>query len=335
MLYIVIAFLWASIWLYLLLGGADFGAGIIELVTNRENRTKTRYTMYRAIGPIWEANHMWLIIAIVILFVGFPKIYTTMSVFVHIPLTAMLLGIIARGTAFVFRNYDAVDDHMQKIYNRIFVYSSAITPFFLGIIAASTVSGQIDPGAGDFLSAYLYSWLNSFGLAVGLFTVCICGFLAAIYIIGEVDTVADRQHFIRISKRMIIAAFLSGGLVFAAAHYEGIPLVGWIFGHWVGSVAIASASISLLALWSFLNKNKTGLIRLLAGFQISMILLAATYVHFPNIILLKDGSVLSLMDDAGLDKTIEALAWALMIGSIFILPSLFYLIYSFERKKNS
>ncbi|QNL50925.1 cytochrome d ubiquinol oxidase subunit II [Olivibacter sp. SDN3] len=334
MLYVVIAFLWASIWLYLLLGGADFGAGVIELVTNRENRTKTRSTMYRAIGPIWEANHMWLIIAIVILFVGFPKIYTTMSVFVHIPLTAMLLGIIARGTAFVFRNYDAVDDHMQNIYNRIFVYSSAITPFFLGIIAASTVSGQIDPNAGDFLSAYLYSWLNSFGLSVGLFTVCICGFLAAIYIIGEVNTVADRQHFIRMSKRMIIAAFFSGGLVFAAAQYEGIPLVEWIFGQWVGSIAIALASISLLALWFSLDKNRPVLIRLLAGFQISMILLAATYVHFPNIVLLKDDTALSLLDDAGLDKTIEALAWALMIGSVFILPSLFYLIYSFERRKN-
>lgn len=64
--------------------------------------------MYQAIGPVWEANHMWLIIAIVILFVGFPHIYTTMSVYLHIPLAIMLIGIIARGTAFVFRHYDAV-----------------------------------------------------------------------------------------------------------------------------------------------------------------------------------------------------------------------------------
>src|SRR5688500_9395037 len=119
MLYVVIVYLWTAILLYLLLGGADFGAGIIEFFTSRRNRSRTRRTMYQAIGPVWEANHMWLIITIVILFVGFPKIYTTMSVYLHIPLTAMLLGIIARGTAFVFRNYDAVKDDLQKVYSRI------------------------------------------------------------------------------------------------------------------------------------------------------------------------------------------------------------------------
>lgn len=334
MLYIVIAFLWTSIWLYLLLGGADFGAGIIELVSKRENRNKTRHTMYRAIGPIWEANHMWLIIAIVILFVGFPKIYTTMSIFIHIPLTAMLLGIIARGTAFVFRNYDAVEDDMQKVYNRIFVYSSAVTPFFLGIIAASTVSRKIDLSATSFLPAYVYSWLNSFGITVGLFTVCICGFLAAIYIIGEVTSTADKQHFARVAKKMIIAAFITGGFVFIAAHYEHIPLVDWIFGHWIGNIAICAASISLIVLWFTLAKIRSIFLRLLAGFQVSMILLAATYIHFPNILLLEDGSALSLLRDIGSEKTISSLAWALMIGSLFILPALFYLLYSFEKRKD-
>src|SRR5476649_1317458 len=130
MLYIVIAFLFLAIILYFLLGGADFGAGIIELFTSENHKSRTRKTMYQAIGPIWEANHMWLIIAIVIMFVGFPEIYTTMSIHLHIQLVIMLLGIIARGTAFAFRNYDAVHDNMQKVYNKIFVYSSFITPLF-------------------------------------------------------------------------------------------------------------------------------------------------------------------------------------------------------------
>src|ERR1700734_1051124 len=125
MLYVVIAYLWASILLYLLLGGADFGAGILELFTSEKNRSITRRTMYKAIGPIWEANHMWLIIAIVILFVGFPLIYSNICTYLHIPLLIMLMGVTARGTAFSFRNYDAVkDDKMQDVYNYIFVYSS-------------------------------------------------------------------------------------------------------------------------------------------------------------------------------------------------------------------
>src|SRR5690606_36016395 len=153
-----------------LLGGADFGAGIVELITPARLKEKTRTITYETIGPIWEANHMWLIIAIVILFVGFPAIYTALSVHLHIPLLLMLLGIIGRGTAFIFRHYDAVKDDMQKVYNFIFAYSSFITPFFLGVIAAAMISGRINPEAVTFYDGYIRPWLNWFSAAVGLFT---------------------------------------------------------------------------------------------------------------------------------------------------------------------
>lgn len=332
MIYVVIIFLWTAILLYVLLGGADFGAGIIELFTSKGNRDKTRKTMYDAIGPIWEANHMWLIIAIVILFVGFPKIYTTISVYLHIPLVCMLLGIIARGTAFVFRNYDAVEDDMQKIYTPIFVYSSLITPFFLGIIAASSVSGQIDVQANDFLSAYVFSWLNWFSISVGVFTVSICGFLATIFIIGQTDNERDRQHFTRKARRTIFIVMFSGALVFLAAYSEQIPLFSYIFGDTPGVIAIIAASVSLFVMFYTLGKNQPILLRLLAGFQVTMILFAATYSHFPDIVLLKNGTNLSLLTHQGQAKTIDSLAYALLIGSIFILPALFYLIYSFHKK---
>ena len=335
MIYVVIVFLWTAILLYILLGGADFGAGIIELMTTRSNQSRTRRTMYKAIGPIWEANHMWLIIAIVILFVGFPKIYTTVSVYLHIPLVCMLLGIIARGTAFVFRNYDAVKDEMQNIYTPIFVYSSLITPFFLGIIAASAVSGRIDPAAADFLSAYVFSWLNWFSLAVGIFTVSICAFLATIFIIGQIETEADRKYFVRKAYRAIVAVMCSGALVFIAAYVDDVPLVHWIFGKAAGVIAIFAASMSLLVMLPALNRNKPILLRLLAGFQVTMILFAATYTHFPDIVLLKGAENLSLLKHQGHAKAISALAYALLIGSVFILPALVYLIYSFQSKKEA
>ncbi|MGZ8539002.1 MAG: cytochrome d ubiquinol oxidase subunit II [Chitinophagaceae bacterium] len=335
MLYVVIIYLWTAILLYLLMGGADFGAGIIELFTSKKNERLTRRTMYKAIGPIWEANHMWLIITIVILFVGFPVIYTTISVHLHIPLVVMLLGIIARGTAFTFRHYDAVVDDMQTIYNRIFTLSSFITPLFLGIIAGSTVSGKIDTQAKDFLSAYISSWLNFFSVAVGFFTVAICGFLAAIYLVGETDNKQYKLHFIKKAQHMSIAALLCGMLVFAAAYAEDIPLTHWIFGNAVGLTAISAAGLSLLLLWYLLSKGKTKIIRILAGFQVTMILVATTYIHYPNIVILKNGSYLSLVEHSGHSKTIAALAWALLTGSIFILPALFYLIYSFQKKNRS
>lgn len=332
MLYVVMIYLWAAILLYLLLGGADFGAGIIELFTSAKNKSRTRKTMYQAIGPIWEANHMWLIIAIVILFVGFPLIYTTMSVHLHIPLAVMLLGIIARGTAFAFRHYDAVIDDMQKIYNKIFVYSSFITPLFLGIIAGSAVAGRIDTSAGNFFDAYMSSWLNWFSIAVGLFTVTICGYLAAIFIIGETGNAEDKRRFIRKAKHMSIAAAAAGTLVFIAAYFEDIPLFEWVFGNTVGQIAITAALVSLVALWILLNKKNTRILRILAGFQVTMILLTVTVRHYPNIVILKNGKYLSLLEHAGQEEAIYWLGMALLVGSVFILPALYFLLYSFHKK---
>jgi cytochrome bd ubiquinol oxidase subunit II len=332
--YIVIAYLYLAILLYILLGGADFGAGIIEMFTSRQNIRRTRTTLYHAIGPIWEANHMWLIIVIVILFVGFPVIYSDLSVYLHIPLLVMLLGIIARGTAFVFRHYDAVQDEMQELYNKVFVWSSFITPFFLGVIAGSTISGHIDKEAQTFLDAYIFSWLNWFSLAVGLFTVVLCGFLASVYLIGEADDENDKQRFIQKAKHTNIIAVAAGLLVFVAALADEIPLVNWVFGEPIGLVAVIAATVSLVVMWKWINTKILLLPRILVAFQVTMILLAISYAHFPNFVILHGGENLSLHENIAPLKTIQALGLALLLGSVFILPALFYLYYSFRKKEN-
>jgi|SRR5579863_7991539 len=333
MVYIVIAYLWTAILLYLLLGGADFGAGIIELFTSDNNKVKTSVKMSRTIGPIWEANHMWLIIVIVILFTGFPEIYSSVSTFLHIPLLIMLMGIIARGTAFAFRHYDAVEDFMQVIYNKIFRYSSFITPFFLGIIAASAVSGTINPDAKGFADAYIFSWLHFFSVSVGLFTVCICGYLAAIFLIGETETPEERQRYIIKARSMNMAAVISGAFVFLAAAHDRVPLAKWLFENPVGIASITAAIVSLILQWILIRHGQKTIIRLLAGFQITMLLVATTFFHYPKIILFSGDRYLSLLEHHGDDKAIESLAIALLIGSLFILPALFYLIYSFQKKQ--
>ncbi len=330
--YIVIAYLFLSVLLYIVLGGADFGAGILELFTSSKNRSRTRKTLYHAIGPIWEANHMWLIIAVVILFVGFPVIYTEMSIYLHIPLLIMLVGIIARGTAFVFRHYDAVRDDMQKIYNRVYILSSLVTPLFLGIIAGSVISGHINPKANTFIEAYVYSWLNLFSIGVGFFVVALCGFLASVYLIGESLSEEDKQRFITKAKWMNIAAVVCGALVFIAAEIDEIPLLARIFYNPIGLGAVIAASVSLIILWYLIIKGKSLILRPLAAFQVTMILLAIGYAHFPDFIIIQGGKNLSLFENEAPYKTLSALAWALLIGSVFILPALFYLYYSFQKR---
>ncbi|TSD67940.1 cytochrome d ubiquinol oxidase subunit II [Inquilinus sp. KBS0705] len=332
MIYVVIAFLWVSLLIYVLMGGADFGAGILELFTPEVKKADVRKAAHHAIGPIWEANHMWLIIAIVILFVGFPQIYTIASVYLHIPLVIMLLGIIARGTAFTFRNYDAVKDSMQKLYNKVYVYSSFVTPLFLGIISATAVSGRINTGGNSFLDTYIFDWLNWFTFAVGFFTVFLCGFLAAIYLAGEEKDDTPGNIYIYRAKIMFGAMMLCIGAIVVSSFKENIPLLTWLFGNTISIIAVCLSVTGMIVLWVLVWRTKYISIRFVTGFMVMAMLIAVTYAHYPNIILLKDGSHLSLLDHAAPNKTINSLGIALLVGSLFILPSLVYLVYSFGRK---
>ncbi len=331
MVYVIIAFLYAAIWLYLLMGGADFGAGIIELFSRHEGKKQTRQLTYQAIGPVWEANHMWLIIVIVILFVGYPIMYSVLSIHLHIPLVIMLLGIIARGTAFIFRHYDAVEDRLQSVYNHIFVYSSFITPLFLGIIAGSVIGGKIDTKADTFEAAYILPWYNWFSFAVGIFTVCICGFLAAIYLIGEASKMEEKQHFMKKARIFNLATVIAGLGVFFAAYYENEAFIAAFTGSMLSLTALLLASIALALLWYYLKKKHAILIRMLAGFQVTMILLAVGVIYFPDFIMLQNEANISLIESATNSNTINALGWSLLIGGLFILPSLGYLLYSFQK----
>ncbi|MDP9042785.1 MAG: cytochrome d ubiquinol oxidase subunit II, partial [Bacteroidota bacterium] len=232
-------------------------------------------------------------------------------------------------------HYAAVEDNMQKVYNKIFRYSSFITPLFLGIIAASAVSGTINPQSRNLSDAYIFSWLHFFSVAVGLFTVSICGYLAAIFLIGETQTSDERKRYVIKARSMNITAVISGAIVFLAASVDHVPLSKWLFANAVGISAILAAMFSLIFQWLLIRRGRNIIIRVLAGFQVTMILLATTYFHYPRIILLSGGQYLSLVEHHGDDKAIDALGLALVIGSVFILPALFYLIYSFQKKQPS
>ena len=169
MIYLILFFLMASLLLYVIFGGADFGAGILELIARKKDSQRTQDLTYRALGPVWEANHMWLVLAIVILFVGFPEAYYQLSNAMHIPLMIMLLGIVLRGTMFIFRHYDAVKDGSQVWYARLFAWSSFLTPLFLGMIVGGSITGQIDPTSNSFYSSFVAPWWNPYSLWLGLF----------------------------------------------------------------------------------------------------------------------------------------------------------------------
>ena len=131
---------------------------------------------------------------------------------------------------------------------------------------------------------------------------------------------------------MIFAMLLCALMAFAAAKNESIPLMKWIFGNTMGLVVVLLAIVALIILWFKLNRGDVKYIRLLAGFIVTMLLIAVTYAHFPDIVLLKSRHDLSLLNQNTPEKTIHILGVALLMGSCLILPSLIYLVYSFHKK---
>lgn len=330
MLTVVVIFLWAAVLLYIVTGGADFGAGIVELFTGSANRKEVRGFMSRATGPIWEANNMWLVIAIVILFVGFPSSYAFLSSYLYIPLTVMLLGIIGRGTAFSFRNNDAVVDELQLVYDFIYIISSILTPFCLGMVAASLFSGTIDPAGKSFAEVFVFGWFNELTVLVGLFTVALCGCLAAIYMIGDETNGPDRFKYVKTAAAFTIGALVLAIIIYNVSKNFGIVIFEDALTHTTGLVGVIAAVVSFIIMWRLILAKRTRWVRLLAGFQVFVVQASLFWNRFPTIIVTKTQLKFTVFDPLVQPMTIHVLGIALLAGSVVILPTLIYLIYIFE-----
>jgi cytochrome d ubiquinol oxidase subunit II len=330
MIYVVIFFLLVSVYLYCLLGGADFGAGIVEFFSKRSSKERTRKLVTHAMAPIWEANHMWLIITIVILFNAFPPIYSQISISLYIPLILLLLGIVFRGTAFTFRHYDAIKDNSQEVYSRVFEYSSVFVTFFFGLTLGAVVSGKMMVNPTSFAEGYIYPWLNLFSVSIGIFLVSLFGFLASVFLIGDSTDEAVVKEFISKSKIANVAVVLSGGLVFLSSYIEEVFFTNDFLSNPLSIILIIVATISLPVLWRVLNGGHKWLSRFVAGAQLLFILGAFYAVYFPSIVRFKDAKDLTLFNSHAPEVTLSYLGWALIIGSFIIFPALFYLLKVFK-----
>lgn len=329
----VVFFLGASILLYCLFAGADFGAGILAAFTGRARHEDQDALIARAIAPVWEANHVWLILAIVILFVGFPRAYAALSVTYHVPLTIMLLGIVLRGCAFTFRHYDAVQDATHRHYRRIFVISSFVTPFALGTVAGGVLLGRAaDPTAG-FRAAFVAPWANVFSFAVGAFTLVLFAFLAAVYLVGETDDPELRAIFLRRARTLNVLAVVAGGAVFAAAEASGLGLAALFAARELSVAAMIGATLLLVPLWFSLLRDFVQTARFLAATQVGCILVGWFRLQYPALVHAFGQNPVTLANSAAPPATMRMLLCALLVGSAAIFPSLFYLLRIFKRTR--
>lgn len=216
--------------LYAVLGGADFGGGVWDLLATGPRRTEQRHAVTEAIGPVWEANHVWLIFAIVTSFTCFPVAYADISVGLYAPLSLALVGIVLRGAAFVFRNYGGDTPLLAQTYTVIFGAASLLAPFFLGDALGALATGD-------------YAWTSPFALAVGLFAVTICAQIAAVFLLREVRATDVREDFRRRAIRATIAVWIAGAVPIAFAAGSEPRIVAALH----HPIAIAAVSVALLA----------------------------------------------------------------------------------------
>src|SRR5688500_17212048 len=269
MLILVIIILGISFILYTVLGGADFGAGIIETFAGE----KGEHTISRAIAPVWEANHVWLILAVVILFTGFPQVYASLSLVLHIPLMLVLLGIICRGTAFTFRHYDIPGERSRNYYTLLFKVSSFLTPMFLGVTLGAMILGKITFNFEEgFYAMFIRPWLNIFCLAMGVFSTSLFGYIAAVFLIGEAKSAIERLRYIRLMRRALTLTIFFSILVFLSANLEGHDLTKEFFDSPISIIALLMAGAFIPVILYFIKRNRRLEIRIATGLQETAIL---------------------------------------------------------------
>jgi len=321
---------------YAVLGGADFGGGVWDLLAFGPRRERQRELIAEAIGPVWEANHVWLILAIVLLFTCFPPAFARLGTLLHIPLSLVLIGIALRGSAFTFWRYGA--DQEQRQWGMVFAVASLITPFLLGTTAGAIASGALAEGggatpgdsltvAGDgFYAIYVAPWLSPFPLSVGLFALIAFAFLAAVYLTLEARERELQEDFRRRALAAGIGLFLAA-VVALLLSLDGAPRVrdGLIFAAWalpLHLLTAAAAITALAALWV----RRWRAARVAAVTQVSLILWGWALSQYPYIL----PPDLSIAGAAAPAATLRLALGALALGGAVLLPSLYYLFRVFK-----
>jgi len=316
--------------LYALLGGADYGGGVWDLLARGRRAEAQRDLIAHSIGPVWEANHVWLVLAVVLLFVCFPAAFARMGTELHLPLTLMLVGIVLRGSAFTFRSYDLRQDEAQRRFGRVFAIASLLTPLLLGVVLGAIASGRLwtpaDPVPRSFVERFVLPWLAPFPLAVGAFALVLFAYLAAVYLTLESDA-RDLQEIFR--RRALVSGVLAGGLaltVFLLAG-SGAPTIrrGLASSPWTWPLQLATGLAALGAL-AGLAMRRFHLARLCAALQVGLILVGWGAAQYPRLI----EPDLTLRGAAAPEATLRLVAWALLVGALVLVPSLLYLFKVFK-----
>jgi cytochrome d ubiquinol oxidase subunit II len=323
---LVAVVLFVGVTAYALFGGADFGAGFWDLIAGGPERgAKPRALVDHSIGPVWEANHVWLIFCLVVLWTAFSEAFASITLTLFVPLTLAALGIVMRGSSFAFRKF-VFRTRDRRALGATFAISSVLVPYCMGAVAGAIASGRVPAGgkAGDPWD----SWVNPTSILGGVMAVTVCAYLAAVYMVWDARRLDEGDMVEYYRRRAIVAAVVAGSVAFVGIFvlrsdarylFDGLTSRGL-------ALVILSALCGLGSLLLLVRDAHRGA-RFLAVGAVATVIWGWGVAQWPYVL----PETLKVSQAAAPSDTLTAVLVVFVAAAILILPSL-GLLYVLDQK---
>ena len=319
------AILWIGVTLYALFGGADFGAGVWDLLAGSGDRSdRVRAQIDRSIGPVWEANHVWLIFVLVVLWTAFPSAFSAIMTTLYIPLALAALGIVLRGSGFAFRH--ALPGGVERPATRVFGVASLLTPFFMGTVVGAIASGEVPAGGdGDPTS----SWTGFLPLVTGALFVAVAAYTAAVFLVRDSGAAGDRELREYFARRALGAAVVAGvgavvGVIALHADaryiYDGLT-------SWPGIALVLLSAVCGVAALGLLVTGRNAGLRVAAVGAGAALIWGYFAAAFPYML----PTSLTISGAAGVSATLTEVIVVFGVAAVTVIPSLILLYVLSQR----
>ena len=324
---VVAAILCLGATLYAIFGGADFGAGIWELLAarrgDRELRERIEHRVTLSLGPVWEANHVWLIFTLVVLWTGFPAAFGPIMETLYLPLAVAALGIVLRGAGFAFgHTFDAA---AARRSNLVFAVASLITPFCFGCVVGAIASGAVVAGG----SGSAFGWFGVLPVVVGLLFVASCSYVAAVFLLDDCRRAGDpvlEDWFLHGAMAAAVVAGLLALIGLVALHADARPVFDGLFAEGLPLV-VGSALFGLLTLTG-LVRGWARALRPLAIGAVATIIAGWAVAQHPYLL----PGTLTVSEGAGDGATLTALIAVFAAALAIVGPALLLLLRLAQRQ---
>jgi cytochrome bd ubiquinol oxidase subunit II len=302
---------------YVVLAGADFGAGFWQLLAGAgPGAARVRDHAHDSMAPVWEANHVWLIFVLTVLWTAYPRAFGSIASTLSVPLFIAAIGIILRGAAYALRAGTQSSLERRPI-DTVFALSSILTPFALGTMVGAIAARRVP--VGNAVGGLFSSWTGATSILVGVLAVANCAYLAAVFLAADGARLGDKQLEDGFRRRALLAGLIAGALAIAGLavlHSDAHPL----YHRLLHSSALAAIIVSILAgsaTLELVRRRRFEYARYTAALAVTAVIAGWALAQNPTLL-----PGLSVRAAAAPHDTLVAVVVAVLAGGLILFPSL-------------